>query len=69
MVVRNSCVAEEDGAQAADGRVDQIRPIALDLPVLQQVETEPVPIEAQAGREVADYDHGMMNAPGHSTQG
>ncbi len=69
VVVRNSRVAEEDGAQAAAGRVEQIRPIALDLPVLQQVETEPVPIETQAGPEVADYDHGMMNASGHSTQG
>jgi hypothetical protein len=36
----------------AAGRVEQIRPIALNLPVLQQVQADPVPVEAQAGIEV-----------------
>jgi len=66
VVVRDSRVAGEDRAHAAAGRVEQIRLITLDLPVLQQVEAEPVPVEAQAGLELADH-HGMMSASGHST--
>ena len=69
VVVRNSGVAEQDGAHAAAGRVEQIRPVTLYVPVLQQVEAQPVPVEAQAGFEVADHDHGMMNASGYGTQG
>jgi hypothetical protein len=62
-------VAEEDRARAAAGRVEQIRPVTLNLPVMQQVEAEPVPVGAQAGFEVADQRHGIMNASGHSTRG
>ena len=54
VVVGNSRVAEEDRAHVAAGRVEQIRPITLHLAVLQQVQAKPVPIEAQAGLEVAD---------------
>ena len=69
MVVGNSGVAEEDRAQAAAGRVEQTRPFTLDLPVLQNVQADPVPVEAQAGSEIADHHHGMMNSSGHSTRG
>ena len=51
------------------GRVKQIWPVVLGLPVLQQVEAESVPVEAQAGLEVADHHDGMMNASGHRTGG
>jgi hypothetical protein len=54
VIVGNACVAEENGSQAATGRVEAIWPVALDLPVLQQVEAESVPVEAQTGLEVAD---------------
>jgi hypothetical protein len=67
VVVRNSGVAEQDGAHAAAGRVEQIRPVTLNVPVLQQVEAEPVPVEAQTGLEFADHHRGMMNASGHGT--
>lgn len=53
----------------AAGRVEQIRPVALNVPVLQQVQADPVPVEAQAGFEIADHHNGMMNASGHSTRG
>ena len=53
----------------AAGRVEQIRPVALNVPVLQQVQADPVPVEAQAGFEIADRHDGMMNASGHSTRG
>jgi hypothetical protein len=66
VVVRDSRVAEEDRSQAATGGVEETRPVTLDLPVLQQVEAEPVPVEAQAGVEVADDHHGMMNGCRHS---
>ena len=69
MVVRNSRVAEKDRVHTAAGRVEQIRPVTLNVPVLQQVEAETVPVEAQAGFDVADHHHGMMNASGHRTQG
>jgi len=69
VVVGNCGVAEEDRAQAAAGRVEQIRPVALNVPVLQQVQADAVPVEAQAGFEVADHHDGMMNASGHSTRG
>jgi hypothetical protein len=59
----------EEGAHAAAGRVERIWPVTLDLPVLQQVETEPVPVEAQAGLELADHYHGIMYASGRSTRG
>ena len=54
-------------AHAAAGRVEQ--PVALYLPVEQQVQADAVPVGAQAGVEVADHHHGMMNASGHSTRG
>ena len=53
-------------AQVMTGNV---RPVALNVPVLQQVQADPVPVEAQAGVEVADHHHGMMNSSGHSTRG
>ncbi len=53
---------------ASAGRTKQIRPVTLNLPVLQQIQAEPVPVEAQAGLEVADHHHGMMNSSGHGTQ-
>ena len=56
-------------ARAAARRVEQIRPVALNVPVLQQVQADPVPVEAKAGFEIADHHHGMMNASGHSTRG
>src|SRR5712691_1889670 len=68
-VVVGNCVAEEDRAHPAAGRVEQIRPVALNVPVLQQVQADAVPVEAQAGFEIADHHHGMMNASGHSTRG
>ncbi len=34
-----------------------------------QVQADAVPVEAQAGFEVADHHDGMMNASGHSTRG
>jgi hypothetical protein len=36
---------------------------------LQQIQAEPVLVEAQAGLEVADHNHGMMNPSRHGTQG
>jgi len=69
MVVWNSRVAEEYCAQVSAGPIEQIRPIALNLPVMQQVKAEPVPVEAQAHPKIVDHHHGMMNASGHSTQG
>ena len=54
---------------AQAGHAEQIRPVTLNLPVLQQIQTEPVPVEAQAGLEVADHHHGMMNSSGHGIQG
>jgi hypothetical protein len=69
VVVGNSRVAEEDRAHAAARRVEQILPVTFNLPVLQQVKAEPVPVEAQAGFEVADHHRRMMNASGHSTRG
>jgi hypothetical protein len=59
VVVRNSRVAEENRAHAPAGRAEQIRPVTLDLPVLQQIQAEPVPVEAQARSKVADRHHGM----------
>jgi hypothetical protein len=56
-------------AHAAAGPVEQLRPAALQVPVEQQVQADAVPVEAQAGVEVADHHHGMMNASGHSTRG
>ena len=56
-------------AYAAAGRVEQIRPVTFNVPVLQQVQADAVPVEAQAGLEVADHYHGRMNASGHSTRG
>ena len=55
--------------QASAGRVEQLRPVALHVPVEQQVQADAVPVEAQAGVEVEDHHHGMMNASGHSTRG
>ena len=69
MVVQNSRVTEEDRAHPAAGCAEQIRPVTLNVPVQQQVQAEPVSVEAQAGFEVADHDHGMMNASGYGTQG
>jgi hypothetical protein len=68
VVVRNSRVAEENRAHAAAWRVEQLGPGTLNLPILQQVKAKPVPVEAQAGLEVADHYHGMMDAIGHGTR-
>ncbi len=65
VVVGSSRVAKEDRPQTAAGGVEQVRPVTLDLPVLQQVEAEPIPVEAQAGVQVADDHHGMMNSYRH----
>jgi hypothetical protein len=51
------------------GGIEQVRPVALNVPVLQQVQAEPVPVEAQAGFQVADHDYGMMNSSGHGIRG
>ena len=69
VVVWNARVAEEDRVRATARRAEQIRPVTLNLPVLQQIQAEPVPVEAQAGLEVADHHHGMMNSSGHGIQG
>jgi len=61
VVVRNPRVAEEYRSQAAAGGIEQSRPVTVDLPVLQQVQANSVPVEAQAGVKVADDHHGMMN--------
>jgi hypothetical protein len=66
VVVRNLRIAEEDRAQPAAGGVEETRPVTLDLSVLQQVKAEPVPVEAQAGVEVADDQHSVMNGGTHS---
>jgi hypothetical protein len=68
VIVRNSSFPKEDRAHAAAGRLEQIWPVTLNLPVKQQIQAEPVPIEAQAGLEVTDHDYGMMNASGHRTR-
>jgi hypothetical protein len=68
MMVRNSGFSKEDRVYAAAGRLEQIWPVTLNLPVKQQVQAEPVPIEAQAGLEVTDHDYGMMNASRHRTR-
>jgi hypothetical protein len=69
LVVGHCRVAEEDRAHAAARRVEQVRPVTVNLPVSQQVEAKPVPVEAQAGLEVADDHHRVMNASGHSRRG
>jgi len=61
VVVGNPRVAEEYRSQDAARSVEQTGPVTFDLPVLQQVQADPVPVEAQAGVKVADDDHGMMN--------
>ena len=65
VVVRNFRVAEENRAHAPAGRAEEIRPVTLNLAVLQQIQAETVRVEAQAGLQVADRHHGMMNSPGH----
>ena len=68
VIVRHSGLAKENRAYTAAGRIQQIRPVTLNLPVEQQVKAEPVPIEAQAGLEITDHNYGMMNASGHRTR-
>jgi hypothetical protein len=69
VVVGNSRVTEENCPQASAGSVEETWPVTLDLPVLQQLETEAVPVEAQASLKVAHHHDGMMNGPGHSHRG
>ena len=69
MVVGNSRVAEENCPQAAAGSIEEPWPVTVDLPVLQQLEAETVPVEAQAGLKVAHHHDGMMNGSGHSHRG
>jgi len=66
VVVRNPRITQEDRPQPATGGVEQARPVALDVSVLQRVQAEPVPVEAQAGVEVADDQHGVVNGGTHS---
>ena len=69
VVVGNSRVTEENCPKAAAGGVEETWPVTLDLPVMQQLETEAVPVEAQAGLKVAHHHDGMMNGSGHSHRG
>jgi hypothetical protein len=69
MIVGNSRVTEENRSQAAAGSVEETWPVTLDQPVLQQLETKAVPVEAQAGLKVAHHHDGMMNGSGHSQGG
>jgi hypothetical protein len=65
VIIRDLRVTEENRAQTAAGSIEEIRPVPLDLPVLQHVEGQPVPVETQAGFEVADHHYGMMDSSGH----
>ena len=69
MIVGNSRVTEENCPQAPAGSVEETWPVTLDLPVLQQLETEAVAVEAQAGLKVAHHHDGMVNGSGHSQGG
>jgi hypothetical protein len=69
MIVGNSRVTEENCSQAAAGSVEETWPVALDQPVLQQLKTKAVPVEAQASLKVAHHHDGMMNGSGHSQGG
>jgi len=69
VVVGNSRVTEEDGPQATAGGVEETWPVTLDLPVLQHLEAEAVPVEAQASLKVAHHHDGMMNGARHSQGG
>jgi len=69
MIVGNSRVTKENCSQAAAGSVEQTWPVALDQPVLQQLETKAVPVKAQASLKVAHHHDGMMNGSGHSHRG
>ena len=69
VVVGNSRVTEENCPQAAAGSVEETWPVTLDLPVLHHLETEAVPVEAQASLEVAHHHDGMVNGSGHSHRG
>lgn len=59
-------VSHEDSAYAAARRTEQIRPVSFDLAVGQYIETKPVAVLAEAGLEVIDCDHGVMNRTGHA---
>ena len=69
MIIRDLRVTEENRAQTAARGIEEIRPVPLDLPVLQHVEGQPVPVETQAGFEVADHHYGMMDSSGHHSTG
>ena len=69
MVVGNSRVTEENRSQAAAGSVKETWPVTLDQPVLQQLETKAVLVEAQASLKVAHHHDGMVNGYGHSQGG
>ena len=66
MTVRDLRVAEENCPQAAAGSIEETWPVTLDQPVLQHLETNAVPVEAQAGLKVAHHYDGMMNGSRHS---
>jgi hypothetical protein len=55
-------VAEEHGVQGATGAVEESRPVPLHFSILQNVEAEAVPIETEAGPEIAYRDYAVMNA-------
>ena len=69
VVVGNSWVTQENCPQTATGSVEETWPITLDLPIMQHLEAEAVPVEAQASLKVAHHHDGMMNGSGHSHQG
>ena len=66
MTVGDLRVTEENCPQAATGSIEETWPVTLDQPVLQHLEAEAVPVEAQAGLKVAHYHDGMMNGSRHS---
>ena len=66
MIVGDLRVTEENCPQAAAGGIEETWPVTLDPPVLHHLETEAVPVEAQASLKVAHYHDGMMNGSRHS---